>query len=314
MKLSAAALAAAIATAAPVAAETNAFGPLLAPAEVAGLAQSVDPLILDIRTGNGDGGRPQFEIGHIPGAVHAPYNLFRAGPENPGAVPDEARLTEVLRSLGVTTDRPTLVVHEGRNESDFGAAARVYWTLKSSGVSQLAILNGGHNAWVADGLALSTTPQAPVPSDITVSFASDWLATTDDVRAVVEGRDSALLLDSRSVDQHEGRDAHGAAARPGTLPQSRLFTHSGWFTNSPQSLDVDSVRAIAAREGYIAEEQVVSFCNTGHLAATNWFALSEVAGVENVRLYPDSVVGWSQAGLPMDNVPGVFQTLINQFR
>lgn len=313
MKLPALALAAALATAAPAAA-SDTFGPLLTPADLSERAQNLDPLILDIRTGTGADGRSHFEIGHIPGAIHAPYNLFRSGPETPGAVPDEARLTEVLRSLGVTADRPTLVVHEGRNEADFGAAARVYWTLKSSGVSTLAILNGGHNAWVADGLALSTTPRAPVPSDITVSFASDWLATTDDVRAVVEGRDSALLLDSRSPAQHEGRDAHAAAARPGTLPQSRLFTHSGWFTNSPQRLDAEAVRNIAAREGYLAEDQVVSFCNTGHLAATNWFALSEIAGVENVRLYPDSVVGWSQAGLPMDNVPGVFQALLNQFR
>ena len=44
-------------------------------------------------------------------------------------------------------------------------------------------------------------------------------------------------------------------------------------------------------------------------AATNWFALSELAGIENVKLYPESLVGWSHAGLPMDNTPGVLETL-----
>ncbi len=43
----------------------------------------------------------------------------------------------------------------------------------------------------------------------------------------------------------------------------------------------------------------VSFCNTGHWAATNWFALSEMAGVKGVRLYPESMVGWTGAGLPV---------------
>ena len=59
---------------------------------------------------------------------------------------------------------------------------------------------------------------------------------------------------------------------------------------------------------------LVSFCNTGHWAATNWFALSELAEIENVKLYPDSMVGWSQTGNAMDNVPGLFQNLVNQVR
>jgi thiosulfate/3-mercaptopyruvate sulfurtransferase len=47
----------------------------------------------------------------------------------------------------------------------------------------------------------------------------------------------------------------------------------------------------------------VSFCNTGHWAAINWFALSELAGVENTRLYAESVVEWTQAGYPLMNQP-----------
>ena len=55
--------------------------------------------------------------------------------------------------------------------------------------------------------------------------------------------------------------------------------------------------------GYTGEERLVSFCNTGVWAATNWFVLSEVAGIEDVKLYPESIVGWSIAMLPMVNTP-----------
>jgi thiosulfate/3-mercaptopyruvate sulfurtransferase len=49
---------------------------------------------------------------------------------------------------------------------------------------------------------------------------------------------------------------------------------------------------------------VVTFCNTGVLAATNWFALSEVLGIEGVRLYPGGMSEWTtDPSLPMDNVP-----------
>ena len=47
------------------------------------------------------------------------------------------------------------------------------------------------------------------------------------------------------------------------------------------------------------DRPIASFCNTGHWAATNWFALSEVAGIPNVKLYPESMVGWTNADQPV---------------
>ena len=58
----------------------------------------------------------------------------------------------------------------------------------------------------------------------------------------------------------------------------------------------------------------MAFCNTGHWAATDWFALSELAGLPDVKLYPDSMVGWSQGGGAMENTPGLLQNLLNQIR
>jgi thiosulfate/3-mercaptopyruvate sulfurtransferase len=58
----------------------------------------------------------------------------------------------------------------------------------------------------------------------------------------------------------------------------------------------------------------VSFCNSGHWAATNWFVLSEVLGQPDVKLYPESLVGWSQADLPMANVPSRLRQFYLQIR
>ncbi|MEZ5825833.1 MAG: rhodanese-like domain-containing protein [Geminicoccaceae bacterium] len=38
---------------------------------------------------------------------------------------------------------------------------------------------------------------------------------------------------------------------------------------------------------------VISYCNTGHWAATNWFILSEVLGYHKVRLYDASMTSWT---------------------
>lgn len=281
------------------------FGPLVTSEELAGLLDTTAPLVLDIR---GDA----YAEGHVEGAVSAPYGLFRGPAENPGQVPSEEKLTEVLRSLGVTTDRPVVITHQGSDETDFGAAARVYWTLKSSGVSNLAILNGGVGAWKAAGNTLSTEVVEPEASAITVSFSDQWLATQENVLQVVDGETQATLVDARPESFWAGDDAHPAAARPGTLPQSEYFTHSNWFSDDPTLINAEAARALAEEGGFASDETLISFCNTGHWAATNWFALSELAQLDDVKLYPESMVGWSQAGLPMDNTPGVFRNLLNQ--
>ncbi|PHP28915.1 sulfurtransferase [Limimaricola cinnabarinus] len=285
--------------------DAQGFGPLVSAEELAGLIETTDPLVLDIRG-------EAYGEGHVEGAVSAPYGLFRGPADNPGQLPSEEELTELLRDLGVSADRPVVITHQGRDETDFGAAARVYWTLKSSGVSDLAILNGGVGAWQAAGNALSTEAVEPEESAITVSFSDEWLATEADVLQVVEGEAQATLVDARPESFWAGEEAHPAAARPGTLPQSEYFTHSSWFSDDPTLIDAEAALALAEEGGFTGDETLISFCNTGHWAATNWFALSELAGLDDVKLYPESMVGWSAAGLPMQNTPGVFQNLLNQ--
>ena len=294
--------------AAPLAAQAG-IGPLVTPDALGAVLDGGEaPVVLDIR------GRRSYERGHIPGARNAPYGLFRGPAENPGALVTEAHLTEVLRGLGIDTDDSVVVVHQGSNQTNFGSAARVYWTLKSSGFTGLAVLNGGMNAWQAAKGTVETGPMPKrAPSDIEVSFSDEWLATRDDVQAIVEGRETARLIDARPEAFWRGEVKASAAARPGTIPQSQLFTHDRWFgSDTPSLIKPDLVRRLAAENGFTNGDRLVSFCNTGHWAATNWFALSELAGIEGVRLYPESVVGWSIAGMEMANVPSLFQNMINK--
>lgn len=281
------------------------FGPLVTPLDLQ--AQSPAPLILDIRG-------PAYDQGHITGAIAAPYDTFRGPAENPGALVPEDELERRLRALGVTLDRPVVVVHQGKDDSDFGAAARVYWTLKSSGVSQLAILNGGMGAWAAEGLPLETRANQPTPSDVDIAFSDRWLATTDDVSAIVNGQHQARLIDARPEGFYQGQQSHPAAAKPGTLPGAESVSHAVWFDDPTRVMDGAGAADVARRLGIGQQDEVVAFCNTGHWAATEWFALSELAGVEDVKLYPDSMVGWSQTGGDMQNTPSLFNNLMNQLK
>jgi thiosulfate/3-mercaptopyruvate sulfurtransferase len=277
--------------------------PLVTPAELS--ARLADPQlrVVDIRDGKNDAGKTPYEVGHIAGALSAPYSRWRGPKDNPGKLPSEEALTTLVRSLGIEAATPVVVVYEGRDSTDFGAAARVYWTLKAAGVKNLSILNGGVKAWRAANLPLTTEVATVAPSTFTVKIDRGLVATQDEVAGLI-GKEDVRLLDARPASFFLGETRHTAAKTPGTLVGAKNVDQAVWFAKgSGALLPASDVKRIAQESGVQTDQPTVSFCNTGHWAATNWFVLSEVLGQKDVKLYPESTVGWSQAGLPMANVP-----------
>jgi thiosulfate/3-mercaptopyruvate sulfurtransferase len=215
-------------------------------------------------------------------------------------------LTELLRSLGIDRTSRVVVVYAGKDATDFGAAARVVWTLKAAGVEDVAILNGGLKAWRAENRALSTDVPVVARSDFSAALDPRLVATQEEVQQAI-ANDKVRLLDARPAPYFAGEAKHAAAAVPGTLVGAKNVDHAVWFAGNSAALrPAAEIREIAQQQGIQTDQPTVSFCNTGHWAATNWFVLSEVLGQRNVKLYPESMVAWSNAGLPMANVPSRF--------
>lgn len=295
--------AAAIALAVPAFAAD--LGPLLTPEELR-IAEA--PIILDIRGDN-------YAQGHIEGAIDAPYGLFRGPANNPGEMVSVEKLETTLEGLGLTQDRPIVIVAQGSTDSDFGAAARVYWTLKSAGFPELSILNGGAQAWVNNGLPVTQTVAEIQPTELDITWDSSWTAETADVEEVVAGKRDAVLVDARPAAFFEGEKAHAVAARPGTLPGAQNLEYTRFFQPGATAISTPAdIDALLAEFGVNDGEEIVSFCNTGHWAATNWFAISELGGVDNVKLYPGSMVEYAATDGKMQNQPGLLKNLLGQFK
>lgn len=268
------------------------WAPLLEPAQLKSILDS-NPEVRVIHV-TGD-----YAAGHIPGAVAAPYPQFRGPQENPGAVLDISALTAVVQRLGIQENSAVAIIHQGSNPSDFGAAARVYWTLKSLGLQDLTLLNGGFNAWAAANLPVSTEVTTVAASTFAPRWHDDWRVTTAEVEALVEDG-SARLIDARPPTFFEGLQA--STGRPGTIQGAGNLNFENWFEGSrlkPQT----QVSSILASYEQGAAPITVSFCNTGHQAAVNWFVMSELQSVPNTRLYAESMTEWSMEDRPMDNEP-----------
>ena len=280
--------------------------PLLSPTELDTLRATPQVRIIDVRDPK------SYATQHIPGAVSALYGGFRGPASNPGELPELSKLTALVQKLGLTPDLHVVVVSSGADASDFGSSARVYWTLKVLGLHELSILNGGLKAWQEAKLPLDSEPVAVAASDFEPTLDKSLIATRDDVQHAIQSG-SAQLVDARPSNFYDGETRHQAAKFPGTLKGAVNLEHARWFeSGSAKMVTGAPAHALAASLPANSKEDTVSFCNTGHWAATNWFALSEVAGQPNVRLYAGSMVDFTQNadGDLVEHVPGRAQQLL----
>ena len=283
--------------------------PLLTPAELDAARQQPAVRVIDIRSPDA------YAAGHIPGAVSAPYGQWRGPDNNPGQLPPVDKLTQLVRNLGVDQGTHAVVVSSGADSTDFGASARVYWTLKYLGLGNLSILNGGLKAWADAGLAQDQAVPTVAATTYEPKLDQDIIATTEQVAAQV-GNPKVDLIDARPLDFYLGKVKAPTAQVPGTIQGAVSVDNGRWFKPGTSIfVSKEEARKIAAELLPDPKAETVSFCNTGHWAATDWFALSEIVGQEHVRLYPESMAEWSQnPDLPMANVPSRGSQILDKLK
>jgi thiosulfate/3-mercaptopyruvate sulfurtransferase len=251
-------------------------------------------LVLDIRSAVDGGGAPAHEAAHVPGAVHTDYvkDGWRATKGMAtGLLPERAHLADLFARCGITPASHVVIVGAGTSPGDFSAAARVYWTLKISGHRDLSVLEGGMAAWHEAGLPVESGRRTPPPAPpYPAAFVAELRADLAAVEHAIKHR-LAVLLDTRSISYFQGHEKSPQAKRAGRLPEAVHLDHAHSFDPVTKRL-----KPLAELEQLFAlpEQPVVSYCNTGHQAATSWFILSEVLRRPGVSLYDGSMSEWTE--------------------
>lgn len=116
-----------------------------------------DVLIFDCRAALGDleKGRQDFEAGHIPGAVHADLDKDLSTPPGDGGrhpLPQRDTLESRFRDWGIC--QTSRLVCYDQNSGAF--AGRFWWLARWLGHQDVQVLDGGLDAWLANGFTTET--------------------------------------------------------------------------------------------------------------------------------------------------------------
>src|SRR5215218_10389922 len=170
---------------------------IVTPHQLSGMIDGVGarpPLLLDLRPPE------EYATGHIPGAIH--LDLWGVSLIDTDPAPLKAfmwMIEHVLAGHGVNAATP-VVVYDGQSGI---RAARAFWFLEYFGHPSVQMLDGGFNAWIAEGLPVTRDATAPPASDWTGDRQERTIATWKEVKNAL-GRANAVILDTRTDGEYTG--------------------------------------------------------------------------------------------------------------
>ena len=235
----------------------------------------------------GRNGAVEFRAGHIPGAVFFDIDAIAdTSSDLPHMLPDPVVFSSAMRKLGLG-DGMHMVVYDAHG---LFAAARVWWTLRAFGVTDVKILEGGLPKWIKEGRPLEEGAAERQPRHFTARFDHGVVATLADVRQALASGATQVV------------DARPAERFAGAAPEPRPGLKSGHMPGSLNVPFVDIVEhgklkadaalaATLAGHGVDLAKPVITTCGSGVSAAILALAVEE-AGGKVAGLYDGSWAEW----------------------
>ena len=251
-------------------------------------------------------GEAMYAESHLPGAVYAHLDRHLSAAKDPATgkaapgtsasggrhpLPTREAFAAWLGSVGFDNTMQAVVYdRQGANY-----CGRLWWMLKWAGHANVAVLDGGLQAWQAAGGAVESGPQrATIASNYALTPELIALTTIETVASRLSnttGATAQTLIDARSAPRFRGEVEPldpVAGHIPGAL--NRLFTENigpdGCFKPAEQ-LRAEFVTLLGGRD----PASVVHHCGSGVSALPNLIAM-EIAGLHGSALFAGSWSEW----------------------
>lgn len=241
-----------------------------------------------------------YRVGHIPGAHCLDWRTELQDPVTRD-LPDAGAMAGLCARVGITA-ASTVVLYGDKSNwyACFG-----FWLLRHYGIADLRLLDGGRQAWLAEGRPLSVDePEVPAGRETVLPRAGTGVrAMLADVQAAIGG--AVQLLDVRTAAEYRGEVLtepgypQEGAQRPGHIPTAINVPWDVAVDQDGRVLPEARLRERLREHGVDLNRPAITYCRIGERSAHTWFVLSELLGLR-ARNYDGSWTEWgSMVGMPV---------------
>jgi thiosulfate/3-mercaptopyruvate sulfurtransferase len=227
--------------------------------------------------GKPERGRELYLQGHIPGAsfldvereLSAPPGGSEGGRHPLPAADDFARAAS---RAGIGPGVFVIAYDQGMS----GGAARLWWLLRHFGYEEVAVFDGGIDAWVGP---LASGEEEIEEAEFSARERTDDVASAEELLERLGG-EGLVLVDARAAERYRGE----------VEPIDPVAGHIPGAVNVPYTE--------RERIGELEGGDVVVYCGSGITAAVDVLELARLG--RPARLYPGSWSEWSSRSLPVE--------------
>lgn len=198
--------------------------------------------------------RDAYRRAHIPGAVTFRGHNYLKEKEGALYIMGPEQFAETMSTLGIGDD--TIVIAYDSFSGLY--AARFWWALNYYGHTQVQVLNGGWDKWLAEGRPLTMAEPRPPKVAFTPRAQEELIARWDYVRDSI-GKPGRTLLDVRSDGEWTGENARGTK-RGGRIPTA---VHLEWLnyvdSKTKEFKPAAELRAMFDSIGVKPESEVITY-------------------------------------------------------
>ena len=239
--------------------------------------------------------KAEYAAAHIPGARF--FDIDEISDQRsslPHMAPPPEKFVSRMRAMGVG-DGHQGVVYDG---AGLFSAARVWWTFRLMGKTDVAVLDGGFPKWQAEGREIEDMPPIVRDRHMTVSRQNHLAKDVTQVAHAAK-LGEAEIIDARSAARFRGEAAEPRPGlRSGHIPGSKSLPFAQVLNPDGTMKDPTALKAVFQAAGVDLAKPAITSCGSGVTAAVLSLALERI-GHRNHALYDGS---WSEWGM-YDDLP-----------
>lgn len=242
-------------------------------------------------------GREAYDAHHIPGARF--FDIDDVADSDsllPHMMPSPEKFSSRVRKLGLG-DGHRVICYD---QNGFLGSARVWWMFRTMGHADVAVLDGGFEAWRAAGGAVEDLPPHFLADrHFTVRPRRDLVRDIEQMKTNISTK-TAQVVDARALTRFKGEvEEPRPGLRRGHIPGS-ISLHYTQLIGADGKMKPDAeLKAIFANAGVDLGKPIINTCGSGVTAAILALAQS-IIGNDDAAVYDGS---WSEWGLPASNTP-----------
>lgn len=207
-------------------------------------------------------GDAEYGKGHIPGAAHLDLVQEMSDPESGlrFTLPSPERFADAVAARGVSDDSRVVL---------YGASAmqwvtRVWWMFRVFGFENVALLDGGWQAWQREGRPASTEAPGHPQGSFTARFRQELVADKAAVLAAMEDPATcvinALAPDIHSGETHVHYGPRGQTSRRGRIQGSvNLWVEDLLDPETNKFLPLEALEAKFSDLGVLNKDGIITY-------------------------------------------------------